>query len=147
MKNAFGRSRARRKPTINITSLIDVMFLLLIFFMVSSVFRDTVGLNITLPAAATADKQEEIPHEIFITSDGGITFDKQEGLTLEELESALGDLIADDPAARMALTADAQSAYEDFVAVIDIARKVGGDKLIIHTKITKPKDGTVENVE
>tara|TARA_R110001592_G_scaffold22955_1_gene90688 strand:- start:171 stop:596 length:426 start_codon:yes stop_codon:yes gene_type:complete len=134
MNNAFGRTRERRRATINITSLIDVMFLLLIFFMVSSVFRDTIGLDITLPTASTAENQQEAPHDIFITSEGNITFGKQEGLSLEELEGAIRALVAEEPDARMALTADAKSSYEDFVAVIDIARKAGGEKLVIHTK-------------
>ena len=134
MNNAFGRTRQRRRPFINITSLIDVMFLLLIFFMVSSVFRDTIGLDITLPAAATATEQQEAPHDIFVTSDGTITFDKQEGLSMEGLEQSLRELLDQEPDARLALTADAQSEYADFIAVIDIARKAGGAKLIIHTK-------------
>lgn len=138
MNHAFGRIRQRRRPTINITSLIDVMFLLLIFFMVSSVFRDTIGLDITLPAATTATEQQEAPNDIFITSDGSITFQDREGLTLAGLEEALEVLLKKDPEARMALTADAQASYEDFVAVIDTARKAGGAKLIIHTAPPKP---------
>jgi len=134
MNNAFGRTRQRRRPTINITSLIDVMFLLLIFFMVSSVFRDTIGMDITLPAAATATEQQEAPYAIYITGEGSITFREQEGLSLEALEVALRELLTSEPEARVALTADARSAYEDFVAVIDIARKTGGKKLIIHTQ-------------
>lgn len=138
MQNAFGRTRPRRRPTINITSLIDVMFLLLIFFMVSSVFRDTIGMDITLPAASTASEQQEAPYAIFITSDGSITFDEQEGLSLEGLEAALKELLAKEPDARMALTADGRAAYEDFIAVIDIARKSGGERLIIHTQLPDP---------
>ena len=135
MNKAFGRTRERRKPVINITSLIDVMFLLLIFFMVSSVFRDSVGLDITLPAAATAESVQEVePHKVVITSDGTITLGDQTGLTREELEVALRDLIAKDPEARLALTADAKAYHEDTIAVIDIAKKVGCEKLILHTQ-------------
>lgn len=141
MNNAFGRPQKRRQPVINITSLIDVMFLLLIFFMVSSVFRDTIGLDITLPAAATATAQQEAPHDIFVTGEGAITFDGQEGLEIGELEEALARLLQDEPDARIALTADAQADYADFVAVIDVARKTGAAKLIIHTKVPEKQGG------
>lgn len=141
MNNAFGRPQKRRQPVINITSLIDVMFLLLIFFMVSSVFRDTIGLDITLPAAATATTQQEAPHDIFITGDGSITFDGQEGLAIAGLEEALTRLLEEEPDARMALTADAEADYADFVAVIDVARKTGAEKLIIHTKVPDKPSG------
>ncbi|MBX3179596.1 MAG: biopolymer transporter ExbD [Candidatus Hydrogenedentes bacterium] len=134
MNNAFGRARKPRRPSINITSLIDVMFLLLIFFMVSSVFRDNAGIDITLPSAATATEQLEAPHEIRLDSGGGIEFDGESGISMEALEARLRELLAEEPGARMALSADGGADTKDFVAVIDLARKVGGEQLIIRTQ-------------
>lgn len=142
MNNAFGRVRKPRKPSINITSLIDVMFLLLIFFMVSSVFRDNAGIDITLPAAATATEQQEAPHDIHLDSNGGIEFGGQAGISLEALEARLRELVAREPGARIALSADGGADTKDFVAIIDLARKVGGEQLIIRTQRpdTPPED-------
>lgn len=134
MNQAFGRARRPRRPTINITSLIDVMFLLLIFFMVSSVFRENAGIDITLPSAATATEHEEAPYEIFIEQSGTITFRETPGISLEELEARLEALLAEEPDARLALSADGSANTDRFVAVIDLARRVGGEKLIIRTQ-------------
>ena len=58
MSGPFGTNPPRRRPLINITPLIDVMFLLLIFFMVSSTFRSEFGIDVALPTAQTAAAQE-----------------------------------------------------------------------------------------
>lgn len=138
MNHAFGRPRRPRRPSINITSLIDVMFLLLIFFMVSSVFRTNAGIDITLPAASTASEQQEAPYEIFIEESGKIIFGDTPGITLPELEEKMRRIVQQEPAARMALSADEGADYKDFVAVIDMARRVGGDQLIIRTQKEPP---------
>lgn len=134
MNNAFGRPRKSRRPNINITSLIDVMFLLLIFFMVSSVFRNETGIDITLPSASTATEQQEAPYEILIEATGDITFRDTSGISLEELESRIRALLKEEPGARMSLRADGKADIERFVAVIDLARRVGGEQLIIRTE-------------
>lgn len=134
MNNAFGRPRKSRRPSINITPLIDVMFLLLIFLMVSSVFRNNAGIDITLPSASTAAEQQEAPYEIFIQASGDITFRDAANISLDELEARMRALLKEEPEARMALSADGTADTERFVAVIDLARRVGGHQLIIRTQ-------------
>lgn len=135
MNQAFGRTRRRRSPVINLASLIDVMFLLLIFFMVSTVFRNNAGIDIALPAATTSAEQQVAPHEIFIQGSGAITFRDRPGITLEALEAEMRALLQQEPDARLALSADESADYKSFIAVIDLARRVGGEKLIIRTQL------------
>ncbi len=135
MNQAFGRANRPRRPSINLASLIDVMFLLLIFFMVSSVFRNSTGIDITLPTAATSAEQQEAPYEIFIQDSGAITFRDTPGITLDVLEGEMKALLAREPDARLALSADENADYKSFIAVIDLARRVGGEKLIIRTQL------------
>jgi biopolymer transport protein ExbD len=135
MNQAFGRANRPRRPSINLASLIDVMFLLLIFFMVSSVFRNSAGIDITLPTAATSAEQQEVPYEIFIQDSGAITFRDTPGITLDALEAEMKALLAKEPDARLALSADEKADYKSFIAVIDLARRVGGEKLIIRTQL------------
>ena len=66
MPAAFNSPKQRRKPVINVTPLIDVLFLLLIFFMVSSTFRDDLAIDITLPKAQSATVQDVTAKEIAI---------------------------------------------------------------------------------
>lgn len=145
MNQAFGRANRPRRPSINLASLIDVMFLLLIFFMVSSVFRNSAGIDITLPTAATSAEQPEAPYEIFIQDSGAITFRDTPGITLDTLESEMKALLAKEPDARLALSADEKSDYKSFIAVIDLARRVGGEKLIIRTQLEEGRAGQGAN--
>lgn len=145
MNQAFGRVRRPRRPHINLASLIDVMFLLLIFFMVSSVFRNSAGIDITLPSAATSVEQQEAPYEIFVQDSGAITFRDTQGITLQALESEMKALLESEPDARLALNADEHSDWKSVIAVIDLARRVGGEKLIIRTQLpqgTEPSPST-----
>lgn len=131
--------RRGRRPTINITSLIDVMFLLLIFFMVSSTFREQIGIDITLPAAATATEQQPAQHVITVRADGAILFGPNQTVTSpEQLRQALQELLAADPETVLLLRADEAAAFQDVITVIDITRSVGGSRLIIPTQPLRP---------
>ena len=67
----FGGER-RRSPLVNVTPLIDALFLLLIFFMVSSTFRDLPGIPLDLPEAKTGEATRSTGVEIQIDREGVI---------------------------------------------------------------------------
>lgn len=113
------------------------MFLLLIFFMVSSVFRTSTGIDITLPTASTASDQQDAPYEIFIEASGDIVFRDAPAMNLGTLEEELRTLLEEEPDAPMALSADEEADYKDFIAVIDLARRLGAEQLIIRTKLER----------
>ena len=138
MSSAFNTRRHRKRPSVNITSLIDVMFLLLIFFMVSSTFRHEFGVDVTLPEARTAVETEASSHEIVVT-EGGAFFLGQREVTDEGLRSALSGLIVKDPEAKLVLRADAKADFGRVVRAMDIAREVGGSRLVIPTQ-NLPRD-------
>jgi len=137
MNSAF-RGRTRRRPTINITSLIDVMFLLLIFFMVSSTFREHLGIDVTLPHAETAVEQTMEPQEITVTAKGDFFFGQQ---LVDEagLEKSIQELLRENPDAVFVLRADENAEFGRVVRAIDIARDAGGAKLIIPTRYKEPR--------
>lgn len=132
MSQSFGAQGKRRKPTINITSLIDVMFLLLIFFMVSSTFKDEQAIEITLPQAGTGVAQELEFTEILVTRDGAYRMAEGE-IGESALRMAIGSLIRDDPNAKVVLRADADADWQPIVSAIDILRDVGVENLVIPT--------------
>ncbi len=129
----FGVERRRRKPVINITSLIDVMFILLIFLMVTTTFRKHVGIDVSLPSAENAVQQEASPHEIVVTKEGEF-FLGDRPVDAEELKMALGDLLKAEPEASLVLRADEQADFGAVVRAIDIARAIGGSRLVIPTR-------------
>jgi biopolymer transport protein ExbD len=133
MLGPFNSSRPRRRAAINITSLIDVMFLLLIFFMVSSTFRNQLGIDLELPAARTATDQEQPPYEIVVNREGHVLWGAQ-----PVDEAGLRQALASVPRngkqpADVVLRADSHADFGRVIEVMDIAREVGGARLIIPT--------------
>jgi len=139
MDAAFGRRRHRRRPVINITSLIDVMFILLIFLMVTTTFREQVGIDITLPHAETATEQEVTPHEITVDASGDLYLGGRR-VDADGLRSGLVDLMAAEPEAALVLRADEGADWGRVLQALDITRDVGGHRLVIPTQRTGPEE-------
>lgn len=132
MSGPFNTPPRARKPSINITPLIDVMFLLLIFFMVSSTFRDYPGIDVTLPKAASAETQDETGHELVVTDAGEYLLDG-EAIDAQDLETELRALVVEDPRSAVVLRADEAARFQFVVSAIDAAKKVGVTNLVIPT--------------
>ena len=127
------RRQKLEEVQINLTPLIDVVFLLLIFFMVSTTFKQTTDLTIDLPTASSdaPSLQSQQPVEVTITQDGQFSINGQtlinervatlvQGLT----ETFNGQL--DRP---LIITADAKAPYELVMRVYDAAAQLGITKL------------------
>jgi biopolymer transport protein ExbD len=132
MSQAFGASGKRRKPSINITSLIDVMFLLLIFFMVSSTFKDEEAIEITLPQAGSGAAQTLEVYEVLVSKEGQYYID---GEIVERgaLAERVTVLLESDPEANIVLRGDAGADWQSIVSAIDILRNTGITNLSIPT--------------
>lgn len=133
MSGPFNTPPRARKPSINITPLIDVMFLLLIFFMVSSTFRDYLGIDVDLPSAANAASQDADVHRIVVDRDGRYFLGTETPKSEAELKSALQELINANEEATFILEADENASFGAVLRAIDIAKTVGGERLIIPT--------------
>lgn len=143
MQGPFGARARGRRPAINITSLIDVMFLLLIFFMVSSTFRAQLGIDVELPAARTAAQHERSEYEITVKHDGSYYFGADQ-VDPESLRERIRALMAEEPEALLVLQSDRGAAVEDFIRAMDIARDEGGTRLVLPTR---PIDAASEEAE
>ena len=141
MAGAFNSPQHKRKPSINITPLIDVMFLLLIFFMVSSTFREDLAIDITLPKAESAAIQDITAKEIVVDR-AGVAYFEGRAVSEQELREALAAVLADDPGAALVLRADGQADFGRVLRVIDIARDLKVENLIIPTDLleSNPED-------
>jgi biopolymer transport protein ExbD len=109
---------------INITSLIDVMFLLLIFFMVSSTFRDQPAIELTLPRSSVAEDVAVAPTVVYLTRDGRIYLDS-EAVEREQLRQNLRRLQAATGEDRIVLRADEHAEHGAVVALIDLIKESG----------------------
>lgn len=133
MDGAFGAPRPRRRAIVNITPLIDVMFLLLIFFMVSATFREHLGIQVDLPQATTATGQEITPREIVVDAEGQYFFEGQH-LDASGLEAAIAAALEEAPDDPIILSADENSRFNAYITAFDIVRRVGGGKLVVLTQ-------------
>ena len=132
MTGPFGVTRHRRRPTINITSLIDVMFLLLIFFMVSSTFKQDSAIDITLPQAESATAQDLATYEITVDA-AGRAYLAGQPVDEAQLRADLEAILRADPNAPLVLRADDGADFGKVLRVIDIARSLKAANLVIPT--------------
>lgn len=124
------------EPEVNLTSLIDVVFLLLIFFMVSTTFDRHAMLRVDLPEAATAEV-EELPGviELIVTDDGRIFIDERllADTGKSTLRAALSEVFEARPDDTLVIRADAQAQHGLVVRAMDAAAQEGITRLSIAT--------------
>lgn len=120
----FRPPKKGRSLIINVTSLIDVMFLLLIFFMVTSTFRNQPAISLVLPRSATAQETADTPSILFLTDTGKI-FLNDTLVPPESLMDKLATLQASSEDNRMVLRADENAAHGDVVRLIDNIKESG----------------------
>ena len=127
------QTRPRRKVIINITSLIDVIFMLLLFFMISSTFLEQPGIKLELPAAKTSVKTE--PQEYTLTIDKkGQLFLNRQALVMDKLEAEIRKALPKMKDSALVLRADQEITHGLVVRIMDLAKRAGIKKLIIGTK-------------
>jgi biopolymer transport protein ExbD len=138
----FRRQRLE-EVSINLTPLIDVVFLLLIFFMVSTTFTRETQLSIDLPEASGEVRESEGDEiEILIDETGAY---RVNGLGLVDnrmrtLQAAIYRVSAGDTTMPMIISADAQAAHQDVVRAMDAAGQMGFVHLSITTRQPSSED-------
>ena len=120
---------------INLTPLIDVVFLLLIFFMVSTTFTRETQLSIDLPEAdGTVKETSELQIEILVDESGSYRVNGK-GLvdnSMRTLQAAIYKISSGDTTLPMVITADADAAHQYVVRAMDAAGQMG----FVHLSIT-----------
>lgn len=121
---------------LNIAPLIDVVFLLLIFFMLSSHFVTQSGIKITLPEASTGKLHPEQDLIIFITKDNRLYLN-EERVTLDDLLDKLRIKVEEAEKKTVIIKADEKIDLGLAVKVMDIAKQAEAEGLVISTKMEK----------
>ena len=123
---------------INITPLIDVLFILIIFFTVSSTFLEQPGIELKLPDAESS--QPNVVKNIIIYVDSAENiFLNNEPRTIENLISSVSALFADQQEKQVVLRADENVSHGLVIKIMDMLRKEGIYKIIVSTN--KPGNG------
>lgn len=125
------------QPSMNLTSMIDVMFLLVIFFMVGTKFSDSErNLSIKVPQVTSTGPLAPAPEKrvINVYQDGRITFDKQP-MTLAELKQALAAAKQNYCQLGVVVRGDGSGAYQNVANVLAACREVGINDLGMSVRV------------
>ncbi|MEA3328584.1 MAG: biopolymer transporter ExbD [Candidatus Omnitrophota bacterium] len=127
-----GRKRIRMH--FDIAPLIDIVFLLLIFFMLTANFIMQPGIKIVLPAAKAAESQKEESIIVFISEDNEVFLDDKQ-IDIGELKASLEEKLETSRKKTVVLKADQKINLGFAVRVMDIAKQANAEGLVISTQI------------
>ncbi|MCZ6761498.1 MAG: biopolymer transporter ExbD [Gammaproteobacteria bacterium] len=131
------RRQLGNEPEVNLTSLIDVVLLLLVFFMVSTSFVRQAQLKVRLPeASSVVEPAQMMPLlEIIITADGDFWVNDRQLINNDPktLRIALADVAGEDRDLPVTIRADARSTHQDVVTAMDVVARLGFSQVNIAT--------------
>ena len=122
-----GSARRAKAPVFALSSMLDVIFLLLCFFVTASVFSQWESeISISLPSASSAEAPGRLPGEVIlnVAKDGSVTVNAKK-LTLEDLGTRLKRVAEFYPGQPVVIRADRDTVYSALVDVIDTCRNSG----------------------
>ncbi|MGE0408663.1 MAG: ExbD/TolR family protein [Amphiplicatus sp.] len=117
---------------VNVTPLLDIVFIMLIFFIVTSTFVKEPGVEINRPEAMTAEKQKLASILVAVTADDEIWINKEE-VTLEEVRGAVEQLRRENPKGTAVLQIDAKAKSRFLVEVVNQIRDAGVTDIAVST--------------
>ena len=134
----FEPSKSHRPPSIRLINLVDVLFILLIFFIATTTFRATspTAVKLVLPEAKTAQeigREKVVRLSIAVGSDEVIYLDNKP-VALSTLENTLRAEKTKNPKVEVQFSADRSVTYGTVVAIVDAARAAGISDLTAFTK-------------
>ncbi len=121
---------------INMAPMIDIVFQLLTFFMITSTFIQTASLNVNLPESQTSDSIQNQQHTITLYKDGSLNWNDQV-IAFEELPDRLQLLKSQEPDAVLIIQGDEGISYGSLIKIMDQARSAGLNKLSLATILKK----------
>lgn len=144
----FRRAR-RTDPAINLTALIDILFTVLVFLVLTTTFRETTQISIELPGATTGARLNANPENIVrvtVAQDGSL-FVSERPTSLAELRALFETVSSSESMAvsasvdtQVLLEADEHAEHGRVVEIMDLARSVGLSRLSIETTRTDRRE-------
>jgi biopolymer transport protein ExbD len=133
------RQRSRDEPEINLIPFIDVLLVVLIFLMLSTTYSKFTELQVKLPVADT-EQQRDYPKEIIVAvaADGRYAVNKTavEGRSVEIVAQALAEAAKAGKDSVVIISADATSAHQSVITVMEAARRAGLTQITFATQST-----------
>jgi len=127
------RMRAEDDTQIDMTPMLDVVFIMLIFFIVSTSFVRESGVEVNRPQAASATAQSKAGIFVAIKENGEIYIDRKQ-VDLQRVQDSLAPLLAAQGAAGLVIQADKSTRHGIVVKVMDAARAAGITQISVATE-------------
>lgn len=125
MRRIMARATADEdESAIDITPMLDVVFIMLIFFIVTATFVKEAGIDVNRPDAATAVKQEQANILIAINANNEIWIDRRQ-VDIRAVRPNIERLHAENPQGSVVIQADRESKTDTLIKVMDAARSAG----------------------
>ena len=115
---------AEDEAQIDLTPMLDVVFIMLIFFIVTASFIKEAGVEVNRPAASTADPKENVNILIAVTANDEVWMDGRR-IDVRAVRANVERLHAENPKGAVVIQADNASTTETVVAVLDASREAG----------------------
>ena len=130
------RRAGQLRISIDMAPLVDVIFLLVIFFAVSTTFLESSGLKLQLPESSATTEREVKEVAVFLAADGALVFD-DEPVTHEELGSRLRQVLEESDRKIVVLRADTGTPHGKVVEIMDLIKNSGAEALTVATRVKK----------
>jgi len=124
MRQQFAQSGEEEESNIDITPMLDVVFIMLIFFIVTATFIKESGIEVNRPSAATATKQEKANILVAIGANNQIWIDRRQ-VDIRSVRPNIERLHAENPQGSVVIQADKESKTDTLIQVMDAARSAG----------------------
>ena len=112
------------ESSIDITPMLDVVFIMLIFFIVTATFIKEAGIDVDKPSAATAVLQEKASILVAIDADNNVWINRRQ-VDIRSVRSIVERLHAENPKGTLVIQADKESKNDMLVQVMDASRRAG----------------------
>ena len=124
MKQHFQNLVDEEEATIDMTPMLDVVFIMLIFFIVTASFVKEAGIDVNRPEAATAVKKDRANILIAITDKGEIWINKRR-IDVRAVQANIERLHAENPQGTVVIQADKKATTDTLIKVMDASRAAG----------------------
>jgi len=128
------RKQKRGKSEVNLTPLVDIVFILLIFFLITSTFVQNPGIEVELPKASAATADVQSNNIILAITRNGQVIHEGQTMSSEELKSRLEEHYTNTPKQLIVIQADSTAHHGKVVEVMDMAQAAGFHRLAIATE-------------
>jgi biopolymer transport protein ExbD len=124
MRNFMQSNNEEEESSVDITPMLDVVFIMLIFFIVTATFVKESGIDVDKPSAATAIVQEKASILVAIDANNEIWINRRQ-VDLRSVRSIIERLHAENPKGTVVIQADRESINDTLVQVMDASRRAG----------------------